>query len=392
MTAFWNRAALGSAMALLLGVGVCLAQPPKDEAKKDEPPSKEEKELQRGSRDLAYKFAVGEEIHAEAKQKRIEHRNVQGKTRPDTKELLLKMILTIDALLPNGGAEISARVTNVKYNRVGIEILKYDDKNPKNADNQSDGWELYSKARFKFKVDARGNVTDIRPDSETASWWKDQPRELRALVADEVVRSFLPFFTLPSELVRRGTDWKQVRTFVEEFGKRELTIDFSYHGSETISGRTYEEIRLRGKAKQSDQKPKWNIDEQRANGKISFDMAHGILKSANFEEHYVFHQADTPESLAAEKAKLEKEKKEKEKKDKNKKGSSMGGSGAPGGRGGSGMGSMSGGYPGMGNKGKGKEQKKKKEEEEEAMPERVVQVEIQHDWTVTYRGKPISSE
>jgi len=236
-------------------------------------------------------------------------------------------------------------------------------------------------------VDARGTVTEIRPDAETADYWKQQPREYRPLVSEDQVKTLLPFVTLPKDLVRRGTDWTEKRLFLDEaFGKREVTLRFSYHGSETISGRTYEDIRARTQAKQSDEKPKYEIVEHTGEGKVSFDMARGNIRDVHFEEMYYFNPpgaklVDMPTT--------------------DKKMPGLASSG--GGRQGSGSSGQSGGdagYPGggdprgggKGKKGKkSKEEKKKEEDEKNKSPNKAVKVDLENDVKITYRGKPITS-
>src|SRR4029077_10985039 len=101
MTAFQLRVLMAASWALLLGSSIAFAQPPKsDEKKKDEPPTKEELALRQGSKNFLYKFTPGEEFQSEARQKRVIHRNIQGKHRIETRELQLKLVLTVDTVLP----------------------------------------------------------------------------------------------------------------------------------------------------------------------------------------------------------------------------------------------------------------------------------------------------
>ena len=381
MATYRTRFGLTAGLIFLLGIGSAIAQPPKeDEKKKDEPPTKEELELRQGSRDFLYKFTEGEEIQSEARQKRVEHRNHQGKLRTETRELQLKLVLSVAKVLPKGVAEVIGRVVHVKYNRIGAEIKKYDSLREKNADDASDGWELLTDAKFKFTVDPRGAVSNLQPDAETAAFWKQQPRPLRAMVSEDANKTFLPFISLPTDLVRRGTDWKEKRTFHDEsFGKREVTLNFSYHGSQQISGRTYQDIRLRGEAKQLDAKPSYEILEHRGDGQVSFDMARGNLREFRFNESYLFNPPG---------AELVEPEDEKEKKKK----TSYGG----GGRGGSGMSGMSGGPAGGGDPRAGKkkkEDKKKDKDESEVKPvNKSVKLILESEVRLTYRGRPVSSE
>jgi hypothetical protein len=397
MTLFRDRFGLAAILTILFGLGYAAAQPPKDEEKKkDEPPTKEELALRQGSRAFLYKFAPGEEIQSEARQKRIEHRNVHGKLKTDTREVQLKLVLNVESVLANGGAQIRGRVAQVKFTRLGQEMRKYDSQSQKNSEDASEGWELFTDAKFMFNVDARGTVSNFRPDAATAAFWKQQPRELRPLVSDDVVKTFLPFIALPTDLVRRGTDWKEKRTLLDEtFGKREVTINFSYHGAEQISGRTYQDIRLRGEAKQSDAKPKFEIVEHHGDGKVSFDMARGNLREFRFDETYLFNP---PGSELVDKPD------EKEKK-KSSGGRSGRGSGAPPGMSGGSLGGMSGGAGnssggapgGIGGKKpsakKSKEEKKKEKDETESKPvNQSIKVELENEVKIDYRGKPVSGE
>jgi uncharacterized membrane protein YgcG len=387
MTAFLNRATLTTAVSLLFGFGFAFAQTPKDDAekKKDEPPTKEELELRKGSRDLAYKFIAGEEYHCEARQKRVEKKAVQGKTRTDTRELDLKLVLTSSKIHPDGGAEFTGRVDHVKYTRIGpTGVRKFDSRRSENPEGASDGWELYVDARFTFKVDTHGKVSGIRPDAATAEFWNQQHRDLKALVANDVIESFLPFVPLPADLVRRGTDWKETRKILDQgMGAREVVITFGYRGSETISGRPYEEVRLRAEAKQTDAKPKFEIVEHRANGKLSFDKVRGNMHDFRFNESYVFNPPDAELVLLPDPDEDKKEKKEKK-------------SGGPGMRGPGGSGG--GGYPGGGSSGlsggsSGRGQKKKKDDKDDEEPvSKIVMVDLENEVRLMYRGKPIASD
>jgi len=392
MTVYRIRFGLTAGLAILFAVGSAAAQPPKDdEKKKDEPPTKEELELRQGSRDFLYKFTVGEEILCEARQKRVEHRSVQKKLRTENREVQLKLVLTVEKLLPKGGAEINARVAHVKFTRVGQEMKKYDSQSNKNAEDASEGWELFAdpkfNAKFKFDVDARGSVSNIRPDSQTAEYWKMQHRSLKAMVSDDVVKTLLPFVTLPTDLVRRGTDWKEKRTLLDEtFGKREVTINFSYHGSQQISGRTYQEIRLRGDAKQTDSKPSYEILEHQGEGQVSFDMARGNLREFRFNESYFFNPPG---------AELKDETDEKDKKKKPSVKLPMGGRGgtSAGAGAGGGSGYPSGGDPRAGKMPKKKKEEKKKDKEDDLRPpNKSVRLELENEVKITYRGQPVSTE
>jgi hypothetical protein len=385
MTAYRTRFGLTVGLIFFWGIGAAIAQPPKEESKKkEEPPTKEELELRQGSRDFLYKFTEGEEIQSEARQKRVEHRNIQGKHKADTRELQLKLVLSVEKVLPKGGAVINGRVVQVKYNRVGpTEIKKYDSLSRKNADEASDGWELFADAKLKFTVDARGAVSNIQPDAETAAFWNQQPRALKTMVSEDVIKTFLPFVTLPTDLVRRGTDWKEKRTLLDEsFGKRDVTLNFSYHGSEQISGRTYQDVRVRGEAKQLDAKPSYEILEHQGDGHVSFDMARGNLREFRFNESYLFNPPG---------AELVEPENEKEKEKKKKKASYGGGRG-----GGSGMSGMSGGPAGGGDPRMGKKKKeesKKEKEESDLKPvNKSVKLLLENEVRLTYRGRPVSGE
>lgn len=387
MTAFQIRVWLAACWAVLLGSSFAIAQPPKgdEKKKKDEPPTKEELALRQGSKAFLYKFTPGEEFHSEARQKRVEHRNVQGKHRIETRELQLKLILTVDSVLPNGGAQISGRVAQVKFSLIGNEIKKYDSNNTKNNEDASEGWELYTDAKFKFNVDARGAVTNIRADKETADYWAQQPRGLRPLIADDVKKTLLPFIALPTDLVRRGTDWKEKRTVLDEnFGKREVTINCSFHGTEQISGRTFQDIRLRAEAKQTDEKPKYEILEHHGEGKVTFDMERGNLREFRFDEVYLFNPPGAPL--------VEKEDDKEKKKNDPKKGGRMG-SGQSSGQG---MGGYPSGGDPRGGKGGGmkkkKEDKKKDKEDGDRPANKSVRYETENEVKITYRGKPISGD
>jgi hypothetical protein len=380
MTTYRTRFGLTAGLIFLLGFGAAIAQPPQEDAKKkEEPPTKEELELRQGSRDFLYKFTEGEEIHSEARQKRIEHRNHQGKLRTETRELQLKLVLSVGKVLPKGVAEVNGRVVHVKYNRIGAEIKKYDSLREKNADDASDGWELLTDAKFKFTVDSRGAVSNLQPDAETAAFWNQQPRPLRAMVSEDANKTLLPFISLPTDLVRRGTDWKEKRTFLDEsFGKREVTLNFSYHGSQQISGRTYQDIRLRAEAKQVDAKPTYEILEHHGDGQVSFDMVRGNLREFRFNESYLFNPPGSE---------LVEPEDEKEKEKKKKKASYGGGRG-----GGAGMGGPAGGGDLRMAKKKKEESKQEKDESDLKPVNKSVKLILEHEVRLTYRGRPVSGE
>ena len=393
MSAFQIRNFLFGFVIVLAGVGVGFAQPPAsdEKKKKEEPPTKEELELRQGSRDLVYKFTQGDEIHCEARRKRTENRNVDEKLSTETREITFGLILTVAKVLANGGAEINALVDWVTLDAKGRWPHKFDAR-VKKENQDGEGWELHHKARFSFKVDSRGNVTDIKPDAETAEYWQQQPRELKALVTHDVIKSLLPFVALPTDLARRGTDWKEKRSLLDETtGAREVTLTFSYHGSETVRGNTYEDIRIRGEAKQKDEKPKYEIVEHTGSGSMSFDRRFGCLRTFRFEESYVFNP---PGAKLVPLPMSEKEKdKEKDKEKEKKKG--MGGGAGSSGLGGGGMsggGKGKGGGKGGGQK-KTKEERKKEEEEEKKRPRsKVVEVDLENEVRITYRGKPIAAQ
>jgi hypothetical protein len=381
MTSFPMKWIFGALTVGIAAAGFSLGQPPKsDEKKKDEPPTKEELELRKGSREFLYKFTVGEEITSEARHKRTEARTGKEKPEIDVVEIGFKIVMRVMKVSSGGDADIDAKVTRVTFERTGRNAHKYDSDLEKAQ--EAEGWELYHLAKFSFKVDARGVVSAVRPDAETAAYWKQQPPAFRPIVSEDAVKATLPFVNLPKDLVRRGTDWTQKRTFLDEtFGKREVTLNFSYHGSETISGRTFEDIRVRSKAKQSDEKPKYEIVEQSGTGKVSFDVARGNLRDANFEEMYYFNPPGAPLGEMP----GEEKKKQGQPSFGGSSGGQAGSAGAPGGLGGLGGGG--------GKKKKTKEDRKKEEEEAKKRAEiKAVKVDLEHEVKIIYRGKPISSE
>jgi uncharacterized membrane protein YgcG len=391
MSAFQFRNFFFGFVIVMAGVGVSFAQPPAtdEKKKKEEPPTKEELELRQGSKDLVYKFVQGDEIHCQARRKRTEKRNVNETLSDESREIEFGLVLTVAKTLPNGGAEINAIVDWVTLEAKGRWLNKWDarvDKDPQD----SEGWALHHKAKFSFKVDPQGNVTDVKPDAETREYWQQQPRELKALVTPDVIKSLLPFVPLPKDLARRGTDWKEKRMVLDEaLGAREVTLNFSYHGSETIRGNIYEDIRIRGEAKQTDERPKYEIVEHTGSGSMSFDRRFGCLRTFRFDEKYVFNPPGAP---LVELPLSEKEKEAEEKKEKKKK---MGVGGAGGGLGQGG--GMSGGGRGKGGGGGGqkktKEERKKEEEEEKKRPKsKIVEVQLENEVRITYRGKPISAQ
>lgn len=380
MTGFPLKSFFGALIVGVTAAGLVLAQPPKsDPKKKEEPPTKEELELRKGSREFLYKFTAGEEITSEARHKRTEVRAGKEKPETDAVEIVFKIVMRVAKVSPSGDADINAKVTRVTFERTGRNAHKYD--SDLERMQEAEGWELYHLAKFSFKVDARGVVSALRPDAETGDYWKQQPRAFRPIVSEDSIRATLPFVNLPKDLVRRGTDWTQKRTFLDEtFGNREVTLNFSYHGSETISGRTFEDIRVRSKAKPTDEKPKYEIVEQTGTGKVSFDKARGNLRDAIFEEMYYYNPpgAKVLELPSA------------DKKDPGisssgggrGEGGQSGSAGAPGGLGGGG-----------GKKKKSKEDRKKEEEEAKRKAEnKAVKVDFEHEVKIIYRGKPISSE
>lgn len=146
MTSFPMKWIFGALTFGVAAAGFSLGQPPKsDEKKKDEPPTKEELELRKGSRELLYKFTVGEEITSEARHKRTEVRTGKEKAEADVVEIVFKVVMRVMKVSPGGDADIDAKVTRVTFERKGRNAHKFDSDLEKAQ--EAEGWELYHLAK-----------------------------------------------------------------------------------------------------------------------------------------------------------------------------------------------------------------------------------------------------
>ena len=71
---------------------------------------------------------------------------------PGQSALAAKLVLIVNSVLPNGGAELTGRVVHLKFNRIGPEMRKYDSNSQKNSEDSSEGWELFADAKFNANI------------------------------------------------------------------------------------------------------------------------------------------------------------------------------------------------------------------------------------------------
>ena len=348
----------------------------------------------RADKEFTYRFVPGNELRAVAKFERTTRRTVKEKRVPSTQIGTVSTVTEVKSVDAQGVATVELRVLKVEFTD-NFPQRKFISDDSRRQD-KADGWELYKDAKLTARVDAKGKISDVKPDADTAAYWASQPREFRDLVEGDGLVRLLPFaLPLPAKAVTTNVGWRQPQAAVEgrPFGKREIALLYSYAGNRKDAGHAFDEISVRGEVKPPEATAKYDLLLSSVDGRADFETAKGELWSYRVVEDYLYNpkgakppkhvvliggnekgggSGDDGDGMAGK----EPPKKETKKKKDGKSGKGMG------------MG-----MPGKGMKGKDasereKEKQKEKEKEEEER-DKSVELQLVRTFTLSYHGKPL---